>query len=129
MKKITLLLAAFVFACNTAKAEVIDLSEADSGKQIKAATGDIIRINLKGNATTGYSWQFQMDDIGTVGKIAEGYVPDETPKGMVGVGGTFEYVLKAIKAGKVTVTAYYFRPWEKLDKENDKKTEYFITVE
>ena len=130
MKKTIIFLLGFtlLFVCNAAKAEVINLSEAENGKQIQATKGDVIRINLKGNATTGYSWQFQIDDAGITGKIAEGYIPNEVPAGMVGTGGTFEYILKVLKEGKVTITAYYFRSWEKLDKENDSKVEYIINV-
>lgn len=123
------LMFAVAFCCGSAQAAVIDLSAAENNQTIKTAVGDIVRIRLKGNATTGYSWQFQITDIAVAGKVAEGYIPDNAPVGLVGSSGTFEYILKMLKDGQVTVIGYYYRPWEKPDKDKTEKVEYFIKVQ
>ena len=97
MKKIMTFAAAFMLVCNSAQAAVVTLTEDDNNGKFEFNVGDIVRINLKGNATTGYSWQFQNSDVAVAGKIAEGYVPDAAPEGMVGTGGTFEYVVKLLQ--------------------------------
>ena len=94
--------------------EPIDLAESDDGKSVKVDVGRRVRIRLAGNPTTGYSW-FLMPIEGQAVK-AEGklkYKPNTHRPGMVGVGGTFELVLRAVQAGESKVRLEYKRPWEK----------------
>jgi len=98
------------------KAEMgpIDLAESDDGKSVSVDAGRRVRIRLAGNPTTGYSW-FLMPIEGSAVK-AEGeveYKPNAQQPGMVGGGGTFELVLRAVQAGKSSVRMEYKRPWEK----------------
>ena len=94
--------------------EPIDLAESDDGKSVKVDVGRRVRIRLAGNPTTGYSW-FLMPIEGSAVK-AEGkleYKPNPHQPGMVGVGGTFELLLRAVGAGESAVRLEYKRPWEK----------------
>ena len=94
--------------------EPIDLTEPDDGKSVNVEVGRGVRIRLAGNPTTGYSW-FLMPMEGAAVK-AEGkleYKPNAHRPGMVGVGGTFELVLRAVQAGESIVRLEYKRPWEK----------------
>ena len=94
--------------------EPIDLAESDDGKSVKVDVGRRVRIRLAGNPTTGYSW-FLMPIEGSAVK-AEGkleYKPNAHQPGMVGVGGTFELLLRAVGAGESKVRLEYKRPWEK----------------
>ena len=94
--------------------EPIDLAESDDGKSVNVDVGRRVRIRLAGNPTTGYSW-FLMPIEGAAVK-AEGelvYKPNAHRPGMVGVGGTFELVLRAVRAGESAVRLEYKRPWEK----------------
>jgi inhibitor of cysteine peptidase len=94
--------------------EPIDLTEPDDGKSVNVEVGRGVRIRLAGNPTTGYSW-FLMPIEGAAVK-AEGsleYKPKAHPPGMVGVGGTFELMLTAQKAGQSVIRLEYKRPWEK----------------
>ncbi len=113
-----------LLSANEAKAKVFELSENDNGSVIQAEVGDVIRVNLHGNATTGYAWHFSVSDVEAAGKIAEGYVQDDDK--LIGSGGVFEYALKILKSGKIILTAFYYRPWEGVDVDNDKKVEYII---
>jgi inhibitor of cysteine peptidase len=97
-----------------AEMEPIDLGESDDGKTVSVDAGRRVRIRLAGNPTTGYSW-FLMPIEGQAVK-AEGeveYKPNAQQPGMVGGGGTFELVLRAVQAGKSVVKMEYKRPWEK----------------
>ena len=90
------------------------LSEADDGKSISVPMGAVVEVSLKGNPTTGYSWQLaklEGDAVEQVGKIEFQSRPH--PPGMVGVGGAFGATFKAAKPGKSIVTLHYARPWEK----------------
>jgi inhibitor of cysteine peptidase len=94
--------------------EPIDLAEPDDGKSVDVEVGRRVRIRLAGNPTTGYSW-FLTPLEGAAVK-AEGeveYKPNAHRPGMVGVGGTFELLLRAVRAGKSIVRLEYKRPWEK----------------
>jgi inhibitor of cysteine peptidase len=94
--------------------EPIDLAESDDGKSVDVEVGRRVRIRLAGNPTTGYSW-FLMPMEGAAVK-AEGkleYKPNAHRPGMVGVGGTFELLLRAVQAGESIVRLEYKRPWEK----------------
>ena len=97
-----------------AEMEPIDLAESDDGKSVNVDVGRRVRIRLAGNPTTGYSW-FLMPIEGAAVK-AEGeveYKPNAHRPGMVGVGGTFELLLRAVKAGESIIRLEYKRPWEK----------------
>ena len=97
-----------------AEMEPIDLAEHDDGKSVDVEVGRRVRIRLAGNPTTGYSW-FLMPMEGVAVK-AEGeveYKPNARRPGMVGVGGTFELLLRAVQAGESIVRLEYKRPWEK----------------
>lgn len=71
--------------------------------------GDIARIVLKGNPTTGYDWQYTVGDTDVVGITGQSYVPDSD---LIGAGGTYTWSFKVLKAGKTTIMFQYYRPWE-----------------
>jgi inhibitor of cysteine peptidase len=92
----------------------IELTDDDDGETVSVPVGARIEIALKGNPTTGYSWGFasiEGDAVEQMGKVEYRTRPHRP--GMVGVGGTFSAVLKALKPGRSTVTLHYARPWEK----------------
>ena len=92
----------------------IDLAESDDGKSVNVQLDRRVRISLAGNPTTGYSWflvPIQGAAVKAVGEVV--YKPKAHKPGMVGVGGTFELMLRAVKAGEAVVRLEYKRPWEK----------------
>jgi inhibitor of cysteine peptidase len=94
--------------------EPIDLGESDDGKSVNVDVGRRVRIRLAGNPTTGYSWfltPIEGQAVKADGELE--YKPNAHRPGMVGVGGTFELVLRAAKAGESAVRLEYKRPWEK----------------
>ena len=118
------LLFILLTACSAASA----LDERDSGGTFSARVGDRPVILLPENPTTGYSWQFFItpENQQIVTDVKETYIAPDTQ--LVGAGGHKEYTFSLRRKGKVTVTGYYFRPWEKLNKETDKTVTYSFDV-
>lgn len=69
-------------------------------------------IRLEENPTTGYSWQYKIDDESIAVVEEDEYVQDEAPDGMTGVGGVHTYRLAGISSGETKITFKYFRPWQ-----------------
>lgn len=69
-------------------------------------------LELKGNATTGYSWLYEVEDPSILTVTDNGFVPDEGTEGMTGAGGIFTFRLDGLKVGFTTVTFRYARSWE-----------------
>jgi predicted secreted protein len=116
MKKSILVCALLMLTCCVfaGEAKPLTLTSADKGKTVSAKVGQAIIVLLKGNITTGYSWDWAGvagDAVATDGKVE--YATDKHPPGMAGVGGMFTAKLKAVKPGKSTVRLEYRRPWEK----------------
>lgn len=89
------------------------VTDAENGKTVDVCVGRGIVIRLKGNITTGYSWQVdgvEGDAVKPRGKVA--YAENRTP-GVVGAPGVFAAAFDAVKAGKATIKMGYKRPWEK----------------
>ena len=97
----------------TAAAKTIEVTAADTGKNIKAAAGDTIHLTLKGNPTTGYSWAVvkTAGDSVKLGKLE--YKRDPARQGMVGVGGHYSLAMAVVKSGGFSMTLHYQRPWMK----------------
>ena len=94
--------------------EPIDLAESDDGKSVGVELDRRVRIRLEGNPTTGYSWFLMPIEGAAVKAVGEVvYKPNAHKPGMVGVGGTFELMLRAVQAGQSVVRLEYKRPWEK----------------
>lgn len=92
----------------------IVLGEDANGTTAAAEVKQTLLVKLAGNPTTGYRWSLTKldgDAIEMVGKPE--YVPDKAPKGIVGSGGTFRFLFRALKSGKATLSLAYARPWEK----------------
>jgi inhibitor of cysteine peptidase len=96
------------------QAEQLELTAADNGKTVAAVVGQTIVISLEGNITTGYGWQTAElggQAVESLGKPA--YVTRPHAAGIVGVGGTFTFRLKAVRPGTSALKLIYVRPWEK----------------
>ncbi len=70
-------------------------------------------IQVKANASTGYSWSWQNESACNNVKIAKkNYKTDCKDPKMVGCGGTETYFFKGIKKGVDTVKMIYSRSWD-----------------
>ncbi len=111
------ILAVFVLAAALTTSgcfhRVRSLTDADNGSLVVMDVGDVLRIRLPGNASTGYLWE-RIDPAELAGTpleaIEEGdYRSDGTAPGSPGVF-TFRYAAAA--RGTFTLTLAYHRPWE-----------------
>ena len=109
---------------------VYEMGRDDNGKTLKVKVGDVIRIKLKSNRTTGYSWALVSGK--TDAKVLKAgeieYAVDEHPAGMVGVGGNDFCTFTALAPGKTDISLGYARPWEK-DKEPAQTFKLTVEVE
>lgn len=74
--------------------------------------GKALAFELDANATTGYSWSYELSKEGILKETEDRYAEDENPEGMEGVGGVQHYGFEAAAPGTVTLTFTYARPWE-----------------
>lgn len=114
----------------TASSKTYEMGRDDNGKTLKIKVGDVIRVKLKSNRTTGYSWAIVSGK--TDAKVLKAdeieYAVDEHPAGMVGVGGNDFCTFTALAPGKTDISLGYARPWEK-DKEPAQTFKLTVEVE
>jgi len=107
-----------------------ELTSADSGRIVNLDVNDTVTIRLKSNPTTGYNWTFFLDEgKGRVRVVRNEFIPPSNTNGMVGVGGEHVYEVQALFPGVVDISAYYYRPWEKLDRNKDQGVKYRLNIE
>ena len=89
--------------------------------------GEEFTIILNSNPTTGYRWKLPDNSSGgIVESLGSEYQPPETQR--KGAGGREIWRVKAVAAGKTTITLEYIRPWEK-GVEPAMVKSYAVTVE
>jgi predicted secreted protein len=95
-----------------------------TGTTNELTTGDTADVTLKGNPTTGYTWQYTIADESIIKLDGESSVTDSD---LIGAGSTFTWNFKALKPGETKITFKYYRAWE--GNENAQQTvEYIIKV-
>lgn len=127
MKKIFLGLLIILTACSTASA--ITLTETNAAQTAEIKLGNIIKIKLKANATTGYNWHYTLSEPNAFKILSESYTTDKHPQGMVGAGGYHIYQVKPLKKGLFTITARYYRPWEEFNTQTDKELIFKLNIQ
>lgn len=114
MKLPTITAVAFAvttFLCACAKIVppyVLELNEKKTSGIV--ARGGKIEITLKGNPTTGYSWELSKNGSPYTEFLKEEYA-GTNPK-LIGSGGMSKFVLEAQQKGRVELVFSYNRPWE-----------------
>ena len=69
----------------------------------KVETPSIMKIVLAENITTGYKWNYGIQDKSTASIIYDKYVEKEHKKGLLGVGGKHIWYVLVKKAGKTKI--------------------------
>ena len=93
----------------------IQLTEVDNGRTNSVNAGSEIEIVLKGNPTTGYSWDaasFSTNRLQQIGAVEYRQSEQSDGKHRVGVGGKFVFRFKAVCSGQGFIKLIYRRPWE-----------------
>ena len=86
------------------------LTKKDNEKNIETAVGDILSIELAGNPTTGFDWDFDGLDESMFDVVEKKF--DIAENAATGAGGRRTFRLKVIKAGRGWVKLKYGRSWE-----------------
>jgi inhibitor of cysteine peptidase len=90
----------------------IAVDESMNGKTVAASVGDLVRVSLEGNPTTGYAWKLVSYSKGLPVTKSD-YVPDQPIT--IGSGGTYTFELQVTPlaaGGTHTATFAYYRAWE-----------------
>jgi inhibitor of cysteine peptidase len=88
---------------------MLSLLEADNDRTVDVRVGDVIRITLPENATTGYRWTIDRHDEDIIEALgSEPRYPDNA----VGAGGEIAFNFKARKAGTGEIALRHWRHWE-----------------
>lgn len=109
---LTAALACFSSACSTVDTpSSASFTEADSGNTFATSPGATLDIQLKGNYTTGYSWNVVACDKAIVQPGKAEYTPNQPQ--LAGSGGVQHYTFKIVGKGQTTLKITYHRVWEK----------------
>lgn len=89
----------------------IEVVTAYDKAEVSAKVGDVIKITLNENTSTGYSWQ--IINLPQQVELTEEQVIDDNPAGLVGAAHlkVFEFMIK--ESGALKIKLNYTRVWEK----------------
>lgn len=93
----------------------VEVSAVDNGKIVNASVGNLIRITLESNPSTGYNWELRNFEYG----VADFYSSDTVARGdgnvFLGAPGDTIVTLQAVQPGTQKIEVVYRRPWEAPD--------------
>ena len=115
------------FSSKTSAAQAKSAEYTDSSKTIKTKVGQEFVIVLDSNPTTGYGWKLAGEIDKKILSVVE--ISHKTSKrGMIGAGGKDRWTFKGLRAGTVTLSLQYVRPWEK-GVPPAKKEDFTVTIQ
>ena len=91
---------------------VIEWDASKGDELIELKVGQILRLHLEGNPTTGYDWIPREPIPSSIGLERKPSKPNSDSDGMVGRGGTQVFEIKALSPDSLELHLYYQRPWE-----------------
>ncbi len=127
MRKIFAILLCFLLiACERSV-----LMQTDSGKTLHLRQGEVFKIDLPENPTTGYAWGFLTEPkrSNVIVEVNSEFIAKKGP--MLGAGGRRIFTYKAQETGKVELRGFYKRNYENLlmlDATGDPGVRYTIIV-
>lgn len=93
-------------------AYTIDLGLKDNDEILDVSAGTVIIIKLPQNGTTGYTWQYTVNE-NLIKVVKDEFIPFEPPgSDWVGGGGTRILKLEVIGGGEGKVIMNYVCPWD-----------------
>ena len=88
--------------------------ESENNQLIILKAGQILKILLPSNPTTGYSWMFEnKPDEEILRMVEEAYLPPAPKSYVLGGGGNQYWLFSSIAPGKTSLSLAYRRAWEK----------------
>lgn len=93
----------------------INVTAKENGKTVKAAIGNLVRITLESNPSTGFNWELRDFEFGAADFYSSDLVARKTGNVLFGAPGDTVITLQAIKPGKQDIKLVYRRQWEPPD--------------
>jgi predicted secreted protein len=93
----------------------VQVTAKDNGKVVAAAVGNLVRITLESNPSTGYNWELRDFEYGAAIFNSSDLVARKSGNVLMGAPGDTIIVLQAVEPGTQQITAVYRRPWEAPD--------------
>ncbi len=91
----------------------VGLTDKDTGRRVGAKPGNIIRVELPANRTTGYNWEVRDFEQGVLEMLGADYIaPEGQNPFFAGAPGTTVFEFFARRPGVQDINAVYRRPWE-----------------
>jgi predicted secreted protein len=100
---------------------MITIDKKQNGNKIVTKKGDVIKVQLAENQTTGYLWQINMIDDKHLKSTEKEY---EMSGEAIGAGGMKTFYLEVIKEGVSELHIALAKPWE-----NEPVETFNVTIE
>lgn len=100
---------------------MITIDKTLNGKKIVTKKGDMIKVQLAENQTTGYVWQINLIDDKHLKSVEKEY---EMSGEAIGAGGMKTFYFEVIKEGKSELQISLAKPWE-----NEPVDTFNVTIE
>ncbi|SDS83685.1 Chagasin family peptidase inhibitor I42 [Friedmanniella luteola] len=90
------------------------LAWAQRGQHFEVKPGDLVRVALWGNGTTGFSWSPALPPGSVLEEVTESQLAAQDPAGsgpprVLGSGSLTEYTFRATRPGKADLVLRYWR--------------------
>lgn len=93
----------------------VEVTAQDDGKTIRTTVGNLVRITLESNPSTGYNWELRDFEFGTAVFNSSDLVARKDGNVLFGTPGDTVITLQAVQPGEQDITLVYRRPWEPPD--------------
>jgi predicted secreted protein len=94
----------------------VEVTAKDQDQVVRAAVGNLIRITLESNPSTGYNWELRDFDFGVaIFHTSDLVARDNGGNVLFGAPGDTVITLQAVKPGTQDITLVYRRQWEPPD--------------
>jgi len=94
----------------------VEVTAKDQNQIVRAAIGNLVRITLESNPSTGYNWELRDFDYGVADFYSSDLVARQTDGNVLfGAPGDTVITIQAVKPGTQDITLVYRRQWEQPD--------------
>jgi inhibitor of cysteine peptidase len=90
--------------------EVVQVGEADNGREVELQLQQLLRVTLPEAPTTGFRWVLRSPIEGVLSLVENGF---ESPSGAPGAAARRNWDFRAVRAGVAAIVIEYRRSWER----------------
>lgn len=103
----------YLFTLIGCSPNTVIITENSQSEKYSLRKGDIVKVILKANPSTGYNWKIDIIDDSIIKVVEEKYVAKKVQDNIVGSGGKKIYLFKVTNKGNTVIELIYSRPFEK----------------